>query len=92
MISYQLGRARLPLPLQVKLMDPGENHERDMESRWTNERKAKPSRVASGGYLGLVVVAMVFKAARRDVANHSFESTRRRLGDHKARQGDALPF
>jgi hypothetical protein len=58
MISYQLGRARLPLPLQVKLMDPGENHERDMESRWTNERKAKPSRVASGGYLGLVVVAI----------------------------------
>jgi hypothetical protein len=35
---------------------------------------------------------MVFKAARRDVASHSFESTRRRLGDHKARQGDALPF
>jgi hypothetical protein len=30
--------------------------------------------------------AMVFKAARRDVANHSFESTRRRLGDHKARR------
>jgi hypothetical protein len=37
---------------------------------------------------------MVFKAARRDVASHShsFESTRRRLGDHKARQGDTLPI
>lgn len=26
--------------MQVKLMYPSENHERDMESRWTNERKA----------------------------------------------------
>ena len=35
-------------------------------------------------------IAMVFKAVRRDVASHSFESPRRCLGDHKARQGDAI--
>ena len=37
------------------------------------------------------ISSIVFKAARRDVASHSFESTRQRLGDQKARQGDALP-
>ena len=35
-------------------------------------------------------MAIVFKATRRDVASHSFESPRRCLGDHKARQGDAI--
>ena len=33
---------------------------------------------------------IVFKATRRDVASHSFESPRRCLGDNKARQGDAI--
>ena len=33
---------------------------------------------------------IVFKATRRDVASHSLESPRRCLGDHKARQGDAI--
>ena len=36
------------------------------------------------------VISIVFKATRRDVASHSFESPRRCLGDHKARQGDAI--
>ena len=32
----------------------------------------------------------VLKALRRDVASHPFQSPRQRLGDHKARQGDAI--
>jgi hypothetical protein len=37
-----------------------------------------------------LVPRIVFKAARRAVARHSFKSPRRRLGEHKAWQGDAI--
>ena len=41
-------------------------------------------------YVRICTRIIVFKAARRAVARHSFKSPRRRLGEHKAWQGDAV--